>query len=106
MKNCTDSFDWISHEEYCDEIKGLTEINDHLSAYILGCNYLKTFKNADASYFESILDNLYSLRYKAESNGGLDGKTYEEVRSLYCKMMDAARHILCDEAYNDFYSSF
>lgn len=85
-----------------NKIRELTSSNDHTSAYLAGCEYL----TERGSHIDNIIQQLRLIRWNREQRGNLDYHDSQHQYVLYGKMLDAARELMTEEEFQEFYMCF
>ncbi len=80
-----------------EEIRHLTDINNHVEAYALGC---KMLGNSSLSKIFTLLGQIMDLE------NGLSPELRAFRDRLYKQMMDWAKHVLPEDQFDQFYRSF
>jgi hypothetical protein len=83
-------------------IRECTENNDHTGAYILGCDLLTEL----GCEISDIREGFVNVAYNMELVGYLSNEMNEKRFKLWTKLKTAARALLGDDLYNEFYRSF
>lgn len=81
------------------DITALTENNNHVSAYIAGCDYI----GEDAN---TIRDTFVRIQTEHNRLGYLDSKLSSQVYNNYQSLMSLAKEKLPHAEFKSFYQSF